>query len=168
MQLHGHVNRLTLAAFFLVSMTSPCKSDTVTCFRPITTQAQGLRAGGWPCKHAGTEVGSTRKALLRLLRPGGALASAGAVIAYATFQMQAEQVAQFLTAHGIKAAAYHAGKHMKVRLTLLITLMACNGTVVAGRPLSRRINPRRFCVDMYSASHCECSLAKVERQSRAP
>ena len=66
------------------------------------------------CKHAGTEAGSTKKALLKLLRPGGGLASAGAVIAYATFQMQAEQVAQYLTAHGVKAAAYHAGKHMKV------------------------------------------------------
>ena len=38
------------------------------------------------------------------------------MIAYATFQAQAEQVAQFLTSHGIRAAAYHAGKHMKARL----------------------------------------------------
>lgn len=81
---------------------------------PGHNSAKGLRPGLRPCKHAGTEAGSTRKALLRLLRPGGTLASAGAVIAYATFQMQAEQVAQFLTAHGVKAAAYHAGKHMKV------------------------------------------------------
>lgn len=65
---------------------------------------------------AGTEDGSTKKALLKLLRPGGTLAEAGAVIAYATFQAQAEQVAQFLTSHGIRAAAYHAGKHMKARL----------------------------------------------------
>ncbi len=63
---------------------------------------------------AGTEDGSTKKALLKLLRPGGALAEAGAVIVYATFQAQAEQLAHFLTSHGIRAAAYHAGKHMKV------------------------------------------------------
>ncbi len=71
-------------------------------------------AKGHPFLPAGSEAGSTKKALLKLLRPSGALASAGSVIAYATFQMQAEQVAQFLTSHGIKAAAYHAGKHMKV------------------------------------------------------
>ena len=64
----------------------------------------------------GTEAGSTQKALLALLGPGGALAAAGAVIAYATFQAQTEQVAQFLTSHGIRAAAYHAGKHAKAWL----------------------------------------------------
>ena len=77
---------------------------------------------------AGTEASSTKKALLALLRPGGALAEAGAVIAYATFQAQTEQVAQFLTSHGIRAAAYHAGKHAKA---WLFHLRALQGTAAA-------------------------------------
>ena len=83
--------------------------------------AECMRSLSGSC--AGTEAGSTQKALLTLLRPGGALAAAGAVIAYTTFQAQTERVAQFLTSHGIRAAAYHAGKHAKVCLTQLWALL---------------------------------------------
>jgi hypothetical protein len=62
---------------------------------------------------AGTESGATKAALLALLRPGGALAKAKSVLAYATFQAQADDVARFLAAHGVAAAAYHAGKAAK-------------------------------------------------------
>ncbi len=63
---------------------------------------------------AGTEAGHFKAMLLKLLRPGGALADRKAVVVYTTFQMQAEQVAAHLHSHGIPAAAYHAGKHFKV------------------------------------------------------
>ena len=90
------------------------------------------QAAGCMCSFSrlcvGTEAGSTQKALLALLRPGGTLAAAGAVIAYATFQAQTEQVAQFLTSHGIRAAAYHAGKHAKA---WLFHLRALQGTAAA-------------------------------------
>ncbi len=62
----------------------------------------------------GTEAGHSKEVLLKLLKPGGALADKKAVVVYTTFQVQAEQVAAHLHSHGIPAAAYHAGKHFKV------------------------------------------------------
>jgi hypothetical protein len=64
---------------------------------------------------AGTEAGRSKAALLKLLKPGGPLAGAKSVIAYTTFQAQADDAARCLCANGVAAAAYHAGKHAKVR-----------------------------------------------------
>lgn len=76
----------------------------------------------------GTEAGRSKAELLKLLRPGGALAEAKAVVVYTTFQLQAEDVARHLHSHGITAAAYHAGKHLKV------TFKPLGQTLVAGVP----------------------------------
>ena len=73
-------------------------------------------------EHAGTAAGRTKAELLKLLRAGGALAGARSVLAYAAFQAQADDAARFLCANGVAAAAYHAGKHAKVRATRLRSL----------------------------------------------
>ncbi len=49
-----------------------------------------------------------------MLQAGGALADAASVIVYCTYQAQACEVAGFLGARGVGAAAYHGGKAMQV------------------------------------------------------
>jgi superfamily II DNA helicase RecQ len=70
------------------------------------------------CFLAGTEAGRSKAELLKMLKPGGCLGNATAVVVYTTFQLRAEDTASYLHSHGITAAAYHAGKHIKVRPAL--------------------------------------------------
>lgn len=89
----------------LFSIEQQGQAQTRNCLSP-------LHDGTSVC--AGTEAGHSKAVLLKLLRPGGALADRKAVVVYTTFQVQAEQVAAHLHSHGVPAAAYHAGKHFKV------------------------------------------------------
>lgn len=74
------------------------------------------------CSCAGSANGATKRAVLKLLKQEP-LSSVPSVIVYCTFQAQADQVAQFLYAQGIRALSYHAGKSFKVcLLTATITL----------------------------------------------
>lgn len=52
--------------------------------------------------------------VLQLVSPGGRLADAGRVLVYCAFRSDAELLAARLQGRGIRAAAYHAGKHPKV------------------------------------------------------
>ena len=58
----------------------------------------------------GVDGGGARNALLRLLRPGGALAGCRRAIVYVPFQAAAESLAGGLSAAGVAAVCYHAGR----------------------------------------------------------
>lgn len=80
---------------------------------PLAQDAQWTEDDHSRPRIAGSESGATRKALLRMLQPGGELAEAASVIVYCTYQAQCSELAGFLCTRGLVAAAYHAGKPMK-------------------------------------------------------
>lgn len=50
-----------------------------------------------------------------LFRPGGRLEAVGCAIVYCAYKDDANRLAQRLNAYGVRAAPYHAGRHLRVR-----------------------------------------------------
>ncbi len=66
------------------------------------------------CWTGGSDMGSVKASILKLVKDTRLAAVAFPMIVYTSFQAQADELARFLYGHGLECASYHAGKSMQV------------------------------------------------------
>ncbi len=87
---------------------------------------------------AGASSHATWDDIIQLFKAGGRLAGVRSAIVYCAYKDDADKLAQRLNAHGIRAAPYHAGRHLRVRLCV-----TCLGRGGWGGAVLERSPPRR-------------------------